>query len=80
MKSNSKSNSKYIIQPALKSHCPKCGRGTYLLCHKDWSGPAFYICFGCRYVGEVGKGPVRDMSIKLEREKSNSAYLQRSIG
>ena len=54
--------SRYVLQHAEKSICPKCQKYLELLCH-EWAGPrrerAFYICFDCRVVYEVGKGEVR---------------------
>ena len=55
----SKTKSNYVLQSAEKSHCPKCGSEVDLLCEKDFDGPAFYICFNCKVIGHVGKGPVK---------------------
>ena len=51
--------SKYILQPTEKSFCPKCHANVWMLCEENFEGVAFYICFDCKYIGEVGKGPVK---------------------
>ena len=53
--------SKYVLQSAEKSFCPKCGKEVHLLCpvNERFGGPSFYICFHCKYIGEVGVGPIR---------------------
>ena len=57
-----KSTSKYIIQEAHNTMCPDCRKTVQLLCHAGWveGKPAFYICFGCEQVREVGKGRVKE--------------------
>jgi len=69
----SKTKSNYVLQSAEKSHCPKCGSEVDLLCEKDFDGPAFYICFNCKVIGHVGKGPVKMVGVKqinhIAREK-----------
>lgn len=52
----------YIIQDVLQSYCPDCGKNVKLLCSENITEeqkPAFYICFGCQFVGEVGVGKVK---------------------
>lgn len=53
--------STYVIQNAYKTHCPKCSGPVALLCHEMMSkrSPMFYICWTCRWVTQVGKGPVQ---------------------
>lgn len=53
--------SRYILQKVEKSYCPKCHHLVYLLCDGDFKKgkPAFYICFDCKYIGEVGVGAVK---------------------
>ena len=57
-----KSKSRFVIQTTEKTFCPKCNGPLDLLCH-EWAGPqrerAFYICWNCKLVHEVGKGEVR---------------------
>ncbi len=55
--------SKYVVQPAPKSLCPKCNSSddVMMLCHhamKD-SKPFFFICFRCRHIAQGGVGPVK---------------------
>jgi len=52
--------SKYVIQKTEKSTCPVCGFSVDLLAETDMKRgkPAFYICFACKTVGEVGVGKV----------------------
>ena len=53
--------SDYALAPTTKSRCPECHQLVHLLCLDSGTptdGPAFFICFGCTWVGEVGKGPV----------------------
>lgn len=57
---------RYIIQDVTKSHCPNCNKTVKLLCLNDASemhnSPAFYICFDCNFVGEIGVGRVEQAS------------------
>jgi hypothetical protein len=42
-----------------KSVCPKCRKSVELLSSEACrSLPAFYICWDCRWIGQVGMGPV----------------------
>jgi hypothetical protein len=52
--------SNYILQKTGGSFCPKCNNEVYLLCDKVFKkgAPAFFICFDCKTVAQVGKGPV----------------------
>jgi len=53
--------SDYALAPTTKSYCPECHKTVHLLCLDNGTPtdkPAFFICFGCTWVGEVGKGPV----------------------
>ena len=51
---------KYVIQLASSSHCPNCKKTVDLLCGEGVKfDPAFYICWGCRTVAQVGVGPVQ---------------------
>jgi hypothetical protein len=55
--------SNYVIQKAEKSFCPGCHESVTLLCQRDGKTtghPWFYICFDCKMIAEVGKGPVLD--------------------
>jgi hypothetical protein len=48
----------YLLQPAPQSYCPRCLQPVELLCNEAMTGPSFYICFPCRFIGQVGVGPV----------------------
>ncbi len=50
--------SAYTIQMSQVTSCPKCGSKTYLLLGKMSNDPAFYICFNCTWVGQLGIGEV----------------------
>jgi len=52
--------SHYIFFKTESSFCPECSENAYLLTSDENKGkPAFYICFNCKFVGEVGVGRVR---------------------
>ena len=57
-KDNKKSN--YLFFKTEISFCPNCNENVYLLTSsKNSEGkPSFYICFGCKFIGEVGVGMV----------------------
>lgn len=58
--------SPYIVQPTGKSFCPNCGQPVDLLCRDDGGMDlAFYICFACRWIGQVGVGPVPRLDSKV---------------
>lgn len=57
-------NSNYVIQQTEKSNCHVCGKPLYLM--SNWNmqkdnPPAFYICFDCKSIREVGVGIVRPL-------------------
>ena len=49
---------KWVLADCPKSRCPDC-HGTVTLLSKNDAMPAFYICWTCKAVAEVGSGPVR---------------------
>ncbi len=53
-------NSSYVLTPAYKSRCPKCHTGVAMLADSRlaMNAPGFFICFACKWVGEIGIGPV----------------------
>jgi hypothetical protein len=52
--------SNYIIQRTQSSYCPNCSDLVYLLTDKDGKQvPAFYICWKCQSIAEIGKGPIK---------------------
>ena len=60
--------SNYILQKTEKSFCPICNSKVSLLIARIVKlGPAFFICFHCNYIAEVGKGPVTIPSSKKEK-------------
>ena len=51
--------SNYIIHKTDSSFCPLCGSNVHLLIDRDGNpATSFYICFSCKYVAQVGVGPV----------------------
>jgi len=52
--------STFVLQKTKKSFCPICDKEVYLLTPFEAtnSKPSFYICFNCKFVGEVGVGAV----------------------
>lgn len=54
-----RSKSDYRLIHAEDSTCPVCKSSVYLLASDRLSpSPAFFICFGCKFVGESGVGAV----------------------
>lgn len=53
---------KYILSKTPKTHCLRCLKPVYMLAPEDVSSPAFYICFDCEFVGQIGVG-------EIEKEK-----------
>lgn len=52
--------SNYVIQRTQSSYCPNCSDLVYLLTDKDGKQvPAFYICWKCQSIAEIGKGPIK---------------------
>lgn len=50
----------YIIQRSEGTTCPKCKTTAHLLCRDGQDiRPAFYICWECQTVAQVGVGPVK---------------------
>ncbi|WP_157052520.1 hypothetical protein [Ornithinibacillus contaminans] len=50
---------KYIIQNTEKSFCPKCNKTVQIMFSEKPKSPAFYICFDCKFVGQIGVGEIR---------------------
>ncbi len=52
--------SNYVLTPAHKTTCPGCHGHPGMLMDEamDPTKPAFYICFACWTIGEIGVGPV----------------------
>lgn len=49
----------YVLEQTGGSRCPKCRTLVHLFCEKEWrKKEAYYLCFHCGFVAEVGKGPV----------------------
>jgi hypothetical protein len=52
----------YVLQRAEITYCPECNnQNVHMLCPEDYGkgDNAFYICFRCGYVGQIGVGKVR---------------------
>jgi hypothetical protein len=58
--------SQYNIIRADCSRCPKCGCYIDLMFSDTHNRPWFYVCFPCRYVGEVGCGVVKRIVCREE--------------
>ena len=56
--------SKYVLQFDPKTLCPVCDSKVNLLIRRDGNAEkhsAFYICFICSHVAQVGVGPVEEI-------------------
>jgi hypothetical protein len=51
--------SRYLIFKTESSFCPECNENAYLLTSVGNGKPSFYICFNCKFIGEVGVGRVK---------------------
>ncbi len=51
--------SHYILNKTEKSHCPECNQQLYMLANENLTKVAFYICFNCKFVGQIGVGVVK---------------------
>jgi hypothetical protein len=61
--------SPYELIKTDNSFCPLCKKTVSLLCPIDIMPnhlPAFYICFRCKQIGQVGVGQVPKQSLKGE--------------
>lgn len=51
----------WVIQNAPKTKCKECLNPVDLLCRNGMKlTPAFYICWFCRSIAQVGYGPIKD--------------------
>jgi uncharacterized Zn finger protein (UPF0148 family) len=55
-------DTRYLLTPTDKVWCPKCERKVSMLATQELDGPAFYICFSCRHVAQIGVGPVNTVT------------------
>lgn len=62
---------KYVLQKTEKSYCPVCESLVSLFCPANFSEgpPAYYLCFGCGYIGQVGVGPVTGIGPEQQEPK-----------
>ena len=53
------------------SYCPECGESAMLLATDYPCLPSFYVCTGggCAWVGQVGVGPVPDVTPNADEEE-----------
>jgi hypothetical protein len=49
--------SKYTLRRTSSSFCPNCNERPYLLSQENMTN-SFYICFSCKFIGEIGEGKV----------------------
>jgi len=62
--------SNYIIEKTQSSFCPNCNQLVYLMSDKDGiQCPSFYICWNCKSVAEIAKGPVGKQRVGSNRIK-----------
>ena len=54
--------SNYKLYPAQQTLCPKCGKPPCLMAPDGLrnNGSAFWICWPCKSIAEIGKGPVEE--------------------
>lgn len=58
----------YHLLQTESTFCPTCGKTVSLLSRDSRYSPAFYICFDCRFVGQVGVGVVPEEQSEEEDE------------
>jgi hypothetical protein len=54
----------YVMNTTGQSRCPKCDKPITLLAPVEWTWepgkePSFYVCFDCKWIGQIGVGPVK---------------------
>lgn len=57
---------KYMIENVQNIRCPKCNCKVKILLEDSMSSgtrPAFYICFKCEFIEQIGVGEVRKNKI-----------------
>lgn len=55
-----------ILKKAKNTCCPNCRSVMDILSHDDELLPAFVICWQCKWISEIGIGPVKEIA-PLER-------------
>lgn len=56
--------------------CPTCGKEVHLMMDEErHEGPAFYICFECHFIGQVGVGPVQEGKTQPGREQISGSII-----
>jgi DNA-directed RNA polymerase subunit RPC12/RpoP len=63
MEDSMKNWTPYVLTDTEKTRCPHCGANVTLLSHARKFEPAFYICWHCRKVFQVGVGEVQKESL-----------------
>ena len=53
-----KHTNKYFLTLAPKSFCSACKKEVFMLADFEVNKPAFYICFACKRVYQIGVGEV----------------------
>ena len=59
----------YTRTKATTSYCPRCGQNPTLLMGDDAPWPAFYICWTCKEIREIGVGLVREFAEDNKEER-----------
>jgi hypothetical protein len=74
----------YIIQNAPRTTCKYCHAPVSLLCNEagwtDRAHPAFYICFGCKRVFNVGAGEVMNKGSMPDLPRDGTPTLSECLG
>jgi hypothetical protein len=65
---------KYHLTPTGNSRCPQCDKYVALLA-TDGNDPAFYICFSCKFVRQVGVGPKTSVTSNNESQVTSGDEL-----
>lgn len=59
--------SPYMLTTSSSSFCPHCQRRVKLLATESVSPPAFFVCFPCQFIGQIGRGVVHSIADDVEQ-------------
>ena len=60
---------KYYIVKTEKTTCLNCKQKVFLLATMFLTGPAFYVCFHCQIISEIGVGKVlTELPVNLDEQ------------
>lgn len=62
MRRSQEGTSDFIFLKSEMSFCPHCNKNVYLMTSGGNSKgmPSFFICFDCKFIGEIGVGVVKE--------------------